>query len=120
MITADEIKNIRLIEFIKIGNYPDYTQKYNLAKILLKKKLDAIEKIDRKKAKLEKDFGYSLPQLQTIYEAALTKNDLLCFYKPVEASTTRIKVLWLKQALDEFKFFLQEIVIDNAVESWGV
>jgi hypothetical protein len=120
MVSETEVFNLRYMEFIKVTNLLDYRQKYSLARSLLKlkKKPEVIEKIEKKKNELEKEFGHTLPALQTLLNAS---DDLNSFYPdPNSEDNKTIRFLDMKLALDNFKDYLFDVIDENCIGGWGV
>jgi hypothetical protein len=118
MVSANEIYNMRYMEFIKTNPFLDYDNKYFLARRLLKKKPDILGQMEKVKKELENKYGYPIPALQTLLNSS---NDLNSFYPlPNKEETITVRFLDLKMALDGFKSYLLELVDENCVESWGI
>lgn len=101
-----------VMEYLSYRPMISYSQKYNIAKILLKKHREKIELIDRKKRNVERDYGYDLDMLDFILTNAYAKNDLDSYYNP-PTSRKKIKAWKLEKALRNFKSFMDDIVIET-------
>ena len=98
-------------EFIKRTQYPDYKNKYHLAKRILKRKPKVVELLKKKLRILEKKYGYSLSELQMIYRGTDDLNSIFPIGNAPQPTMARM--LNLQIDLEEFANEIEELVDDN-------
>jgi len=107
-----EIESILLYDFLKSRSEPiNYVEKYNIALSLLelRRRNEAVRKIEKLKEELEKNCGYHLHTLQDTLLIAYAKGDLDTKY--YARGKKIFKAFYLRNQLEEFRKELTEIVI---------
>jgi hypothetical protein len=117
MLTSNEIQAIHYQEFIRTSNTPDYNGKYHLALRIIKKKQEAVDKLKARKERLKEKWGWDLHELQSIYYA---RNDMNAFFNPRDDPSQRITIFELKNELENFKNYMEELVDDNVGGGLGL